>query len=227
MSRNIKSNQKKPFCKVCHDTGKPESEYTSHWVKDLNGNTLCPTLLNTECRYCYKTGHTAKFCSILVKKEKDKERKERQSQFATQKTPAITAANNSYSIKNKFSAIQADSDSESDIEVSEQVVPIIEKFPVLGQPKQQAEVKTGWAAIAAKPKETDDARYIRELEERSAIKSMPQSALKPKPEPTDYSKKIYTKSWADWTDSDTEDEEDEQEEVPVFNKVAVNYDSDW
>lgn len=61
---------KKPYCKVCHDAGK--SEYTNHWVKDLNGKTTCPTLLNTECRYCFKRGHTAKFCSVLAKNNKEK-----------------------------------------------------------------------------------------------------------------------------------------------------------
>jgi hypothetical protein len=61
------SSIKKPYCKVCHDAGKPESEYANHWVKDLNGKTTCPTLLNTECRYCFKRGHTAKFCSALAK----------------------------------------------------------------------------------------------------------------------------------------------------------------
>ncbi len=62
---------KKPYCKVCHDAGKPESEYANHWVKDLNGKTTCPTLLNTECRYCFKRGHTAKFCLVLAKNNKE------------------------------------------------------------------------------------------------------------------------------------------------------------
>ena len=35
MSKNV--SMKKPYCKVCHDAGKTESEYTSHWVKDLTG----------------------------------------------------------------------------------------------------------------------------------------------------------------------------------------------
>ena len=61
----------KPFCKVCQDAGKPESEYASHWVKDLTGKTTCPTLLNTECRYCFKLGHTAKFCDNLIKVNKE------------------------------------------------------------------------------------------------------------------------------------------------------------
>jgi len=62
---------KKPFCAVCHKSGKPESVYTSHFVKDSpgpNGKVVCPTLLAQECRYCHKKGHTPKFCPKLDKK---------------------------------------------------------------------------------------------------------------------------------------------------------------
>ena len=55
-----------PFCKVCRDAGKPESEYTSHFVKDQpgpNGKVVCPTLLNQACRICHKNGHTSSYCS--------------------------------------------------------------------------------------------------------------------------------------------------------------------
>lgn len=55
-----------PFCKVCRDAGKPEKEYTSHFVKDQpgpNGKVVCPTLLNQACRICNKTGHTSSYCS--------------------------------------------------------------------------------------------------------------------------------------------------------------------
>ncbi len=55
-----------PFCKVCRDAGKPEKEYTSHFVKDQpgpNGKVVCPTLLNQACRICNKNGHTSSYCS--------------------------------------------------------------------------------------------------------------------------------------------------------------------
>jgi Nanos RNA binding domain len=54
-------------CKVCRDAGRPESVYTSHYVKDRSGNVICPTLLNQECRYCFKKGHTVKFCQAVKK----------------------------------------------------------------------------------------------------------------------------------------------------------------
>ena len=54
-----------PYCKVCHDAGRPESEYTSHYVKDQpghNGKVVCPTLLNQPCRICHMPGHTSSYC---------------------------------------------------------------------------------------------------------------------------------------------------------------------
>ena len=64
------------FCKVCKDAGKSETEYTSHFVKDKKGKTICPTLLNQACKYCRHTGHTVKFCPTLKLNEKNKRREE-------------------------------------------------------------------------------------------------------------------------------------------------------
>ena len=66
-----KKGTKGPFCKVCFDTGKPESVYTSHYVRDVPGESgvvVCPTLLDIQCRYCKKKGHTTSKCPILKKK---------------------------------------------------------------------------------------------------------------------------------------------------------------
>ena len=245
MSRNVKNTtatRRERYCKVCHDAGKPESEYTSHWVRSLpdrSGKTTvtCPTLLSTECRYCYKLGHTAKFCPVLEQQKKDKDRAER---IATRKEAELPKKEPKKMVSS-FDALRQDSDSDEEIEVSKDIKPVIEEFPVLGAatkkievdlPRVQPEVKTGWAAALAKPKETESARYARELEERSMTKLLPQSALRQqpvvvlsyaKPEPKDYTKEIYTRSWADWTDSDTEDDEPE----PVKQVVADDYDSDW
>ena len=66
----------KMFCKVCKDAGKSVTEYTSHYVKDKSGKTICPTLLNQACKYCRQTGHTVKFCKTLKSNEKNKRREE-------------------------------------------------------------------------------------------------------------------------------------------------------
>ena len=60
---------------MCFDAGKPEGEYTSHYVKDVpgpNGKVICPTLLSIECRYCHAIGHTKKHCQKLRSKNERK-----------------------------------------------------------------------------------------------------------------------------------------------------------
>ena len=60
------NQNKKPECKVCRDAGKPESVYTSHYVKSMNRcQIICPTLLSIKCRYCEEIGHTVKYCKSL------------------------------------------------------------------------------------------------------------------------------------------------------------------
>ena len=68
-----------PFCKVCRDAGRPESEYTSHYVKDQpgpNGKVVCPTLLNQACRICNKTGHTSSYCDQYRSRREEPRREE-------------------------------------------------------------------------------------------------------------------------------------------------------
>jgi hypothetical protein len=212
MSRTTKNvvSAKKPYCKVCHDAGKPESEYTSHWVKDLTGKNTCPTLLNTECRYCYKLGHTAKFCDVAKKNNKEKERFERKSQAVAPK-PAVVQKKP----VNGFAALCEDSDSEEE-EVSNTIV---NEYPSLCQTAKkvevsQPEVKTGWAAIAAKPKEVKKvveptkptglvmlSDYI-----KTEVKVEEKKVEQPKVASWAAAKQVVKKSWADESDSEDDDE---------------------
>ena len=74
-SRSINTaSQITPCCKVCKDAGKPESEYTSHWVKDKEGKVICPYIKGLNCNYCMNygnasqaAGHTPKYCKFLKK----------------------------------------------------------------------------------------------------------------------------------------------------------------
>jgi hypothetical protein len=87
MSRNNNNNNKnstktdtKKYCKVCHDAGKSETEYLSHFIResrDPNSKIVCPTLLSLECRYCSNKGHTIKYCKILEKNKNMSSRQER------------------------------------------------------------------------------------------------------------------------------------------------------
>lgn len=61
-----KGPQRPRECKVCIDAGKSVEEYTSHWVKDREGNVACPTLLNQKCLVCGKCGHTTSYCKMKV-----------------------------------------------------------------------------------------------------------------------------------------------------------------
>jgi hypothetical protein len=83
----------KKYCKICFDSDKPESEYTSHCVKGRDGKVECPTLLKVKCRLCDQFGHTVKYCPDTQtpqprikktwekKKEKEKEKKIQPSNF--------------------------------------------------------------------------------------------------------------------------------------------------
>ena len=54
-----------PYCKVCFDAGKPETEYTSHYLRSApgpDGKLVCPTLLNQSCLTCGQRGHTSSYC---------------------------------------------------------------------------------------------------------------------------------------------------------------------
>lgn len=98
---------KAPFCKVCFDTGKPESMYTSHYVNDVPGKkgvVVCPTLLALECRYCKKTGHTVSRCNMITesrklqfaKKRAERQQQQQQQQNAVEQKPPA----------NRFSALE-------------------------------------------------------------------------------------------------------------------------
>jgi len=71
-ARNFSNNNKStsayvPCCKVCKDAGEPESVYSSHYVKDRDGNVTCPKLKAIVCLNCGKRGHTSSYCKAPAK----------------------------------------------------------------------------------------------------------------------------------------------------------------
>ena len=75
MKQQNTNTMKKPFCKVCYDTGKPAEIYNNHFVKDIpgpKGVVICPTLLSLECRYCKQKGHTVSKCPAVAEKRSHK-----------------------------------------------------------------------------------------------------------------------------------------------------------
>lgn len=64
-----------PFCKFCKDSGKSQSEFTSHYPKDKpgkEGKVICPTILSNDCRYCHEKGHAKSHCPKLNAKNSRK-----------------------------------------------------------------------------------------------------------------------------------------------------------
>jgi hypothetical protein len=59
-----------PFCKVCADAGKSDTAHYPRKTPDPNSQVVCPTLLALECRYCFKNGHTVKYCTVLKDRQK-------------------------------------------------------------------------------------------------------------------------------------------------------------
>jgi hypothetical protein len=190
---------KKPFCKVCQDAGKPESEYTNHYVRSLpdqNGNTkvTCPTLNNTECRYCYKLGHTTKFCPVISEKSNrykrdDTKKLQKPIEKAPQKKPNTS-----------FDLLSIDSDNE-DFPVAN-----IDKneFPSLTSSKKTSaspeKVLLSYASMAEKPAAPPVCKQVVKL----PVISKP------------------IKSWAD--ESDSEEELDTLPDIDSrLNKLTVSY----
>uniref|UniRef100_A0A6C0DCG1 Nanos-type domain-containing protein n=1 Tax=viral metagenome TaxID=1070528 RepID=A0A6C0DCG1_9ZZZZ len=62
---NRNNTKQTKFCKFCKDSGKNETIYTSHNVKDKKGNLCCPILMTTLCKNCGNFGHTIKFCKSV------------------------------------------------------------------------------------------------------------------------------------------------------------------
>ena len=195
-SNNYNSNNKqvnKPFCKVCHDAGKPESVYTGHFVRSApgqNGKVVCPTLLSLECRYCYQSGHTVKFCSVL-KEKTDYQARAQEKQSVVQPRP--TQKKQEIKPTNAFAALDV-SDEESDEEIKVSTV-IKEEFPVLGGAKSKVQEATKPAAFS----------YAKAL-----------ATEKPKPVAARPLPVILKGTWAD---AESSDEEDEDEEDEYKNKV--------
>ena len=209
-NNNKKVVSKKPFCKVCHDAGKTEAEYTSHFVRslpDFNGNTkvTCPILAATECRYCYKLGHTTKFCPIIEENTKraKKEKSVAIQAHKSEQRAAYAAKPVAAPVSNKFAGAFAALADESDDEKPEpkQVVAVVDDFPALFGLKKEAtpvaKSAVSWAAMAEKP-------------------AAP--VLKPIVKPTP---QIVTKKWADYSDSDTEEDEEEEIGTPLVRTDSV------
>jgi hypothetical protein len=245
ISKVSKNIENKPYCKVCHDAGKDESEFRSHSVRskpDYYGKSvvICPTLLATECTYCYKHGHTVKFCPVITanKKQlnkaqnnhlrKEAEEKDKKKKVSKPKSGFAVLADSSDSEKEvkKVAKIAPKIAAKSDAKIANQLavqsVIKMDEFPALSSTKIEVKptVITGWAAITAKSAEQfQDEKMMQEIMEKS-IKRMQPPIMKAKIVPQ------VTKSWADYTESDDYDEE-EEEKYTQYKNPYDEEEEDW
>jgi hypothetical protein len=193
---NNAKNERKPFCKVCQDAGKSESEYTSHYVRtipDHNGNTtvICPTLLSTECRYCCKLGHTTKFCPVIANNKKNEERRNTLESKPVVEKKVIPKVIPKLIYNFALLAADSDSDEENTGKPNKKVRRPIKKDTVaVAVPIEKADypllpnsissvvhtekkIMTGWAAIVAKTPVKPEEIYIQELIANSIKQRIP------------------------------------------------------
>ena len=218
---------KKPYCKVCQDAGKPESEYTNHYVRSLpdrNGKTIvtCPTLNSTACRCCNKMGHTTKFCPEIKNNHKEYKRDEYAATKGLLHTTTATKPSTIYNV-----LMESD---EEDI-----------RKPVK-KPVSKSVTTVSWANIAAKPMEEKiipvpmvlvKAHLVKAekplvkahlVKAETIVKYKPYIKSSTKlPTTTHATTQAQNKSWADWSDSD--DDNDDQHQMDLWERdVDEDYD---
>ena len=101
----------KPFCKICFDAGKPESQYTSHYIRkttDPNSAITCPILLATECRYCHKMGHTISRCTLREQNNRARDAPVQAPVQAPAPRPVAVAAPVARQSNSRFAALDDD-----------------------------------------------------------------------------------------------------------------------
>ena len=195
------SNQK-AFCKVCKDAGKPESVYTSHWVRetpDIRSKVVCPTLLALECRYCHANNHTVKYCPVLKTKEKQDQEQSKPRPRPPTKTPAIGKPVRS----NIFMCLDSDSEDEVKVKVKKE-----EQFPALSMPAPAPAPALGVKSYATAVSQTVQiAPVIKALEDnRPLYEQISTSPPEYKSVPWATSvQQIAMTSWADDCSSDDDD----------------------
>ena len=189
------SANKKPYCKVCHDSGKSEKEYTSHWVKDLSGKVICPNLLSLECRCCYQLGHTVKFCPVNLNRKKQEERIAREAAKEARLVKEEARFAKEKEVKKPVNVYDLLDEDDETVDGSDA------DFEVLDEPNV-----TTWASIAAMSKETNESAM--EAEPSSLLLHLTKNALEKEKEVKKEVNKhsIFKYSWADWP-SDSEDED--------------------
>ena len=183
----------KPFCKVCHDAGKTEAVYTSHFVKSepgSKGKVVCPTLLSQGCSYCHEPGHTVSYCQVLKQNDKNKEKAQRAVVYHKESAVAVKKT----VTKAKGFAALGLLDEEAD-KIEEQELQVQAAYPVLGNAQAQVQAKVqapaqSYASMASKSPENKTVTKNRAIVVHNVDRK---------------------RRWADWSESDDDADDDEDE----------------
>lgn len=226
---NNNVNSRKPFCKVCADAGKSDTAHFPRKTPDPNSEVVCPTLKALECRYCFKNGHTVKYCPVLKERnarddearrehERHQRHLERQMEQERQsRLPPIVEKK----ANGKFAAfIDEDEDEERNerqeeemrLKIEEAAAALVAKreseFPSFGLKKaapMTAPVATNWAAMAqnaaALPLPKPKAKVVTFVEEKP---------------------KLNYVGWAEDSDDDIQDEEMYESVIPSDDDEPVS-----
>jgi len=171
-NNNNNVNSRKPFCKVCADAGKSDTAHFPRKTPDPNSEVVCPTLLALECRYCFKNGHTVKYCVVLkernardeeFRREREREQRHHERQMEQERLARLPPVVEK-KVTGKFAAFIDENEEEERKEREEEEMRLkIEKdaaalvakreaeFPTFGlksAPKTSAPVANNWVAMA-------------------------------------------------------------------------------
>lgn len=206
---NFKENIKPKYCKVCHDTGKDEKTYTSHYVRetpDPTSRIVCPTLLSMECKYCYKKGHTVKFCKVIKNRSY---KSNRSTKFIpTEKKETKPISNNMYAL------LESD-DNEVELEATSNDTPhmFYPRSPTSSPPPidTRVSVPLSYAKIIEvthkQLAEEEMERSRRQAEEEKRKREEEAAKAKVTAPPASYFKPIHIRRMLNWADDTSSDEE--------------------
>jgi hypothetical protein len=213
--KNNSTSAKKPFCKVCFDTGKD----SAHPLRNAAGQTVCSYLLSLQCNNCRKSGHTTKYCKAPKKFIQQQQQQQQQAPAARMpaaRMPAVQMAppkQEKPKQKSHFDAfqklIQEEEEKEEQRESEELAQRLKEiahktNFPDIsekkGAKKASDSILTGWSKIAGKPIKvyetiSEEQAQAPKKEEAQAPKK---EEVKPQPEYSSDFSAYSGKSWADW-----------------------------
>lgn len=241
--------QKKMCCKVCADSGKSAEIINSHWPKEKNGTTNCPTLLSQCCRYCSESGHTIKYCTTKVRHdkleikwayaEKEMEKRNKKEEEEAEKKRKIFMYGNSKSnsksnSKNLFDILDSDEEQEQQEQQEKEQQ---KKKETASKSKSKSKSKpieelsnnvtlrshqVSYASVAASMPTKTTAISTEYWPITSKTQAAPAPAQKTAPAQKAAKK---NSNWADWVDSDDEEEEEEEEEKSSIEFLLYRYEN--